>query len=346
MSATAAAITMIIVAIVYVGVIFLSRHYNHGGRDPVDPLYSVSQWNPTGWKITSSCRVPPSPGFCVIEGLTGAYQDGTRWCNLTDRPCIDPDTGENVKGTAIPFVASCPSIPFCNWSQCKITFDANLTVGAYLKVSSVTQKTLINVDIDNASLFYMQRLSVGDKGLQNDQNGTIAQFFYIPEDQQNTNLYILCYNNSSGSTVLAIQPYNQGTFNLPTMFVLMETMSTTISSTPDKSPQTNFVARKILAFSGAERTQNPTLNVLAAFNVHNQSALWQAAITYHLICIFYKSDRQNFRGDPPDDYYFTILDNWNHPPSSLTYDIIQDAVESRLHDGAGIVHRPFYNWIG
>lgn len=350
MSTTAAAITMIVVAIAYVGIIFLSRTYNHGGRDPVDPLYSVSQWKPNGWRLTSTCRVPASPGFCVIEGWTGAYQDATRWCNVTDHPCIDPNTGENVKGTAIPFIATCGSIPFCGWSQCKLTFSGTQTSSTqYLKVSSVTQQPLIGVPENEASLFYMERLSVGDKGLQSDQNGTIAQFYFIPDVQQATNLYILCYNNQAtvpsqpnvNLTQLTIQAYNQGQFNLPTMFVLMEIMPTNVSSGLLQSPASGFVARKILAFSGSERTQNPSLDVLQAFNPHVQSALWKAALTYRLIGIFPKYG--GFYGQPPDDFYSTIVNTWMTSPD---LNVAQDALEMRLLAEGPPQHRPFYTWIG
>ncbi len=112
-SVTAVVIVLIATIVIYAGVIFLSRAHNHGGRDSVDPLYSVSQWNPEKFELTHSCVIPTVPGQCVIEGFTGAYQQAKHWCDLPGgAPCIDPNTGENVKNNPIPFLVTCAHVPF------------------------------------------------------------------------------------------------------------------------------------------------------------------------------------------------------------------------------------------
>jgi hypothetical protein len=140
-------------------------------------------------------------------------------------------------------------------------------------------------------------------------------------------------------TQLLLQNYNNGILANPTMFVLMENMPTTISE--QSGHGTAIVARKILAFGGPNRTLDPSLQELSAFNVPSQAALWKAAKLYSLIVITYQSSFQGFYGNPPTDFYYNVLNGWEH---NLIYDISQEIVESRLYDQPN-AQRPFYSWI-
>ncbi len=339
---------MLVLSLVYVGVMFLSRNYNHRRGISINPFYSVSQWNPLRVELTGSCAIPQLPGTCVIEGMTGAYQDATHWCDVTSEgPCIDPDTGVNVKDNPIPFQAVCSGVPYCGWSQGMITFDGTNFVKVNVVSTGATsppQITIQNVPItSDPTLFYMERVSVTDS-LVRDQNGTLAFFYLFALGTQ----YTLTYTNSftpvgttEKITALTVQRSdNIGEFSL-SIFVLAEEMPTTISTVIPSVPSA-VVARKILVFGSANRQQDPTLSELQDFNGHVQQKFWDAARKYFLVMIRWNTDYSPagaFYGLPSDTYE-AILNGWSN---NIFYLIEQDFVETRLGNARG---RAFYAWNG
>lgn len=346
MSIIAAIITLLVTAGVYVGTTLLNRRYNRSeGRDPVKPLYTLSQWNPSKWRATGECVIPTAPQTCIIEGMTGAYQSATHWCDLHEAgaSCIDPDTGENVQNNPIPTTIACARIPFCGWSQCKLTFSGD---GLFVRVKSSgdSRFTFENTSTD-PTLFYMERLSVSQKtGLSLDQNGTIARFFFILEGD--STVYSLAYVNNvpadRGAIVSALTVVQKDASSSQlTMFMLMEAMPTTITPHAGPAPG-DVVSAKILIFGGANRTQDPSVDVIAEFNSHVRQTLWLAAQKHDLVMISWSATSQRFESNPAEDSYYRILINWR---SDTRYQIRQDAVESRLAS-FGSTNRAFYTWTG
>lgn len=338
---------LVVAIVIYVAVIFSSRAYNHGGRDPINPLYSISQWDPGRVELIKTCVVPSFPGKCVIEGMTGAYQEATHWCNVSPAgPCIDPDTGANVKSNPIPFQVVCSEVPYCNWSQCSLKFDDN----AYLSVQiSPTGTTLTNVpNMTQATVFYMERLIVGDNGLTKYQNGTIARFYFQP--QGSTDTYLLSYTNNyilpqttDPITSLTIQLSTNTSGDLLTMFVLMEAMPTTVAFSLG-APLSGIVAKKILGFGGFNRKSDPRIEELIDFNDHVQAKMWGNALKYDLILIRWHTEDvpAGFYGIPQETYV-KVLNGWS---KNSPYALAQDIVEYRLLAEPGGASRAFYNWIG
>ncbi len=346
MSVTAAVIVMIAMGCVYAGVIFLSRSYNPGGRDPVNALYAVSQWSATRWELTGTCVVPTAPGNCVIEGMTGAHQASSQWCDRPDGACIDPDSGSNTKTNPVPMQVTCASIPYCSWSKCLLTFDGLTYVQVIFSGGSATLST--SADTSIATPFFMNRLAV-EKGLINSQNGTIAKFYMLGGDG---NTYILSYSNtvnpvassSEQATMLTIRRTDSAGGVFLTMFVLMETMPTDVSGTSG-GPPPGIVARKILAFGGANRTNDPSLTELSDFNDHVQSKMWNSASQYQLTMIRYRTDYSihGFYGVTLETYT-RVLDSWRN---NTLHTVLQDAVEERLSlESKGSLNRAFYSWFG
>lgn len=344
---------------IYAATIFLSRRYNPGGRDPVDSLYSVTQWNPNATHVTSTCVVPILPGRCVIEGMTGAYQLASHTCEAGEEaPCIDMNTGENVKnGSASEFRIVCAAVPYCGWSRCLLSFSQSTYVQVVFKSNGVGNDPTLTLnstgDPNVATPFFMERLAI-DKKLVLSQNGTIARFRILSTDipgaaAEVSGVYILTYNNSfprpggtDAITALNIRKENDIGSSFLTIFVLMESMPTSISTTSGST--SGLVARKILVFGGANRTQDPSIDELIDFNEHSKAKMWNNALTYALLIILWDSTSSptnpGYYGLFPDNLYSTILNQWTSHTD--TVNTVQDAIESRL---IGNNHK-FYNWIG
>lgn len=360
MSITIAVIAMITTAVIYAGVAFLSHTYNKGGRDANNPFFAVSQWNPDKWQITGSCDPPTTPGFCVIEGMTGAYQNATHWCSATGGICIDPDTGENVKNNPIDFLATCGApVPFCSWSQCILTFDGKtyVHVEPHPATGNPTSFILSQSNSANAnSFFYMERLAVASTGIVHDQNGTIARFFFLIEGS--ATVYILSYTNGNErknpitglytGPIFTSMNITQFTGNAnPELyyFVLMEAMPASVSSDwhppqVNPTPPVPVIARKILFFGAALRTSNPTSSELANFNDHVQKTMWINAKNYFLVIPIYDPAYSGYFGYHENQYSLVL----NDAPTNILYNIEQNAEESRMFSAAK--GQPFYAWIG
>ena len=343
MSITAAILSFIAVAVIYVGVIFLSRAFPHSGRYRVNPLWGFSDWNQQDARPTKTCIVPSIPGNCVIEGWTGAIQPATRTCNAPS--CIGFDGTIIPYGQSVGFTAAC-DIPFCGWSQCILTFGDNL----YLNVTRLGQDSFKITGVPKTAgglptLFYMLRQEVSEGVPEAQQNGTIAQFFILPpaDGSLGSALLMLGYNNTATLTTLEIlnfgRPVDSGGVD---MFVLMEEIPQTISNKVI-GPATNVVTRKILAFGGGNRTSNPPLDVQQSFSTHNQTDMWNAINSEpgSLRIIHWYSNLNGYNATTDDNYIFAIND-WKTIPSA----IVQNVVESRLLLEVNGSDKPFYLWQG
>lgn len=354
MSLAVGFIVLVVVAIVFVGVNLLSRTYNRGGRMPVDPLYSISQWDPRGNHFNSEqCTGAAVPGYCIIEGLQQSTIGATRTCSVAAGVCIDYD-GSTVKGgESVPFRASCAT-PFCGWSQCQISFGNpdELSVRQYVTVTPSTGGTGFTISsAPIGSLFYMQRFHADGNGLHNDANGTLAQFYYIPP-APNSALQMLCYTNNANPpsgpekeiTMLSIQPPTRQTGTYLDMFVLMEAVPTSIAGGPGTSAL-NIMQRKILAFGGQDRHANPPVETLAKFNTHNMSSMWitaKAPDVQSLVIIRWTTEfgAGCYYGSPETTVWTKNIYNWN---TGILGNLRQDVVESRLLPNSS---PPFYSWEG
>lgn len=315
---------MIGVIVVYIIVNFLTRWFPHRGRDPIDALYSVSQWDPNGIKFTGQCyqKVGTLPGGCIIEGEQRITRAATRTCAAD--MCIGFE-GENVtKGESVPFQASC-AVSFCGMARCRITFDGV----NFVEVSGPEGEFSLSAT-RNGTYFYMQRITETKKGLVLDANGSIAQFYLISQDYSRT--YMLCYTNTSRPskndnelTMLVIQPTSRTGLGFLDMFLLMNTLPMSIvgAGTDKRS-----VAKKILAFGGSDFQVNPSSAERAAFSSHEQSKIWaaiNAKSTYVMTMIKWNADLNGFFGSTTP--YEQMVYQWSDDSG-----VIQDAVESRLGD--------------
>jgi hypothetical protein len=346
MSALVATLVMFAMAGVWVLTAFLNHTYDHGGRDPIDPLYSISQWDPKRVEITGACVVPPAPGNCIIEGTTGAYQAATHWCQSPSGICIDPDTGKNVQNNPIEFKVACQGVPYCGWSECIITFDGvnYVQVDSQTLAGGNTAFTFTQGTIDTATRFYMERLAVKD-ALVIDTNGIIARFYLLPPG--GGIVFTLSYTNSrvisiAGQPVqvtgLSIDKITGNSTPLLNMFILMEALPVSVASLPGDA----IVSKKILVFAGANRTVNPGLEDLVLFNDHVRSSMWKAAQIYNLGVMDWVLQPPSGGGyySLPQDTYALTLQDWTTPTSK--YRLVQDVLETRLRP---VTSRVFYSWL-
>lgn len=349
MSGLAAFVTLVVAAIVYVAVNIASRETHHTGRDPVDPVWSLSHWNPNGVHTTKQCSLPSLPGSCIIEGVQQdqARQAATRTCQATT--CIGFQ-GEIVsQGQVVPFSAAC-NIPFCGWSQCRITFGE----GQYVQVIFTAQKTFSiqrTANLDLATKFYMFRQQINDKGLLvGQENGSLAQFFLLPAEttppSSGTQMLILCYWNTAqvlGTgprvTALSIQAVGRPQDTFIEIFVLLEALPQSISQAPAVPPASRVVSRKLLLFGGANRGGNPDNNVLAQFSLHQQTAMWKAInAPVNMPMLIMKWQNGGFYAFPEQQEYSTALNNYTNDAA-----LVQDVLETRLI-AQSTIDRPFYSW--
>lgn len=339
MSATAVFVVFLVAAGIYAAVNMMTRIWKHSGRDPVNPFWSSSQWDPNGIELLTTCTGPSFPGNCIIEGVQHVSSQGaTRTCVAS--VCIDFD-GENVKGNNIPFQATC-DIPYCSWSQCFLTFDAGDR--AFVAVDGPDRKLIVAA---TGTIFYMQRQTIDEAGNKvSDQNGTLAQFFVLPTDVQpnSDKMLVLGYTNTQPNPVPGVggkvTQLQIGISSLPTegfldIFLLLEALPQSIS--PGVVTPPNIVPRKILTFGGDQRTSNPPTNILSNFVSYEQQKMWKALNAFGPLRVI-SWQHQGFYGLEDDDYV-KVLNSWTPSKSGL----VQDALETRLQTTG--FERPFYNWL-
>jgi hypothetical protein len=341
---------MVVAGILYVGTVALGKLHPHTGRNPINSLWSLSQWNPNGISVKGQCNKPLLPQTCLIEGVqTGTIQI-TRDCIAPGGVCIDYD-GDNVKGSTIPDIGSC-IIPYCGWSQCYITFGSTTSSQTYVQVIPADNGgfKLTGVSLQTPpTKFYMQRIAVnpGSGALVSDDNGTLCQFHLLPSDVQGYTggqLLMLSYTNgqpipqgaaevTGDATLLSVTLANTQPAPL-NIFLLVDFMPQSIAGQV-VGPGNHIMSKKITVFGGNARLTNPSNSVLSSFTEHSQASIWNAITTNGPILIIEYANGY-FYGSQSRTSYASALRSWS--PISL---LAQNVYETRLRN----TDEPFYSWI-